>query len=82
MDEVVEREEGMGFGSGHGGESVAGAGDPLARGALYGGALWRGDVFVDEEAAVVCLGEELHCAVPDGGRVREVYPGNFRHRER
>lgn len=82
VDEVVEREEVVGFGAGHRWESAAGAGDPLARRALYGGALWRGNVFADEEAAVVCLVEKLHCAVPDGCRVREVNPGNFCHRER
>lgn len=82
VDEVVEREEGVGFGAGHRREGAAGAGDPLARHAPDCGALWRGDVFVDEEATVVCLGEELHCAVPDGCRVREVYQGNFCHRER
>ena len=82
MDEVVEREEGVGFGAGHRREGAAGAGDPLARRAPYCGALWRGNVFADEEATVVCLCEELHCAVPDGCRVREVNPGNFCHRER
>lgn len=82
VDEVVEREEGVGFGAGHGGEGATGAGYPLARRAPDRGSLRRGNVFVDEEAAVVCLGEELHCAVPDGCRVREVYPGNFCHRER
>lgn len=82
VDEVVEREEGVGFGAGHGGEGGAGAGYPLARRAPDCGATGRGMVFVDEEATVICLCEELHGAVPDGCRVREVNPGNFCHRER
>lgn len=82
VDEVVEREEGVGFGAGHGGEGATGAGYPLARRAPDRGSLRRGNVFADEEAAVVCLGKELHCAVPDSCSVREVNPGNFCHRKR